>query len=1340
MARRPIPTLPHLTLTQVRLVRLFLLLFVFSVLVLYGVFRSQRFQDAMRRKTERLLEAQIGRKVSIGGFDLALLPFSFLVRDVSIGNDRRSLAGPLFSASEIEIRGIPVITSETIELSKLRVVAPRIVVEVFPDGSTNVDPILRALRGGGGGGKDIQLHEAVIQRASLRFREWKAEIDALLKDAAVTARAGRTLSVTHLVLACRQGSFRLENNETLDFAIGAEVTLAPGRVHLTSLRLKGPRISVEAEGGVDDLKKPVLALVAKVETSGETLGQAFGLGLPLTGPVRLNGALRIGDPGGLRVRAAFDLPASRLAIFPMSGEGTLRLDPKGLLVDVTRASYAGGTLEALVRLGRLDRPPLPVEIAVHGKGIDLEQFFADLGLPGTGMMTRAGLDATLTFGPGGIEHADGEGRLTLTPDPGRVSAVKGRFPIPVAGGGPILVKDGRILFGGMPLATAGGAKIRLDGSLKFGSWAPDLAFDISAGDLAELERVAEDWYPAIQKEPLEPPLKLGGSGRLSARLTRAFSDPRIEGRMDASDFVLRGVRFGETSASFTVDHDVATLAPFAARDGGGSLALEGKIGFGRALHGHYRLDGFAGDFHEWPLERVLAFLDLDLPMSGRATGRLPLDGLTPDIHGRVPLVLADASIWGQKLDWLEGVLAFQDDRVAVEGLRGRLGDAAVEGSGFYRYADRAYRFALDARDVPVGRLAALADVPAGGRLTGTVSGEGILDRPTLAADGHVAAPTYDGKRLARPGRDIELHARADRGVWSLRAEAPEEGVLEVLSPKDPASGGLWRARAEFPSLAPLAPLLGVPEDAAFDGRLSAEASLRPGAPGAGAAGLDGEGVISAAQFTAWGRTLTLRGGTPLKIAAGRVSFERLTLAEAVRPDAPPGMTTSVALAGSAQFIEPRGLDVAVSGSLDASLLRAAVAPLQIAGRITLDARVGGTASSPVVTGRTSLDGVDVVVPDGGPAFESATGSLLFSEGKITINDVSLRYGGGAVSLGGSVLLDGWKVTGLRVSALVSHVKASPFDGFRGTFSGNLLLLGDSLPRAVRGELTFDRALYDRDFSIDLAALLQRKRVATVGANPTILDPVTLDVRLVAPPESIEVRTNVARLKASGELFMRGTWAHPLLFGEIRAEEGGRLTLQGQRYDVLSGRILFSNPIRIDPFFELEARATINRYEVTFGLTGTAARLAPRFSSDPQLSEASIVSLMATGELPSTSVAGGPVGPVPVSSDESVSKAAKELLASLASDAVTSRTKEFFRLDRFQIDPAFSTGTTFDAPRITVGKALGKDFNATVSFVLSSNQQQIITLDYQLSSTAYLQALLDEFGVYSLELRFRQRLR
>ena len=75
----------------------------------------------------------------------------------------------------------------------------------------------------------------------------------------------------------------------------------------------------------------------------------------------------------------------------------------------------------------------------------------------------------------------------------------------------------------------------------------------------------------------------------------------------------------------------------------------------------------------------------------------------------------------------------------------------------------------------------------------------------------------------------------------------------------------------------------------------------------------------------------MRGTTPLKVSGGRVSFERLALAEAVRPEAPSGVPTLVTLSGSAQFVAPRSLDVAANGSVDASLLGPAFAPLKARG-------------------------------------------------------------------------------------------------------------------------------------------------------------------------------------------------------------------------------------------------------------------------------------------------------------------------------------------------------------------------------------------------------------------------
>jgi hypothetical protein len=1322
--------LPQLSLTQVRLFRLFTLLLVFSLLVLYGVFRSTRFQELLRRRTERLLTAKIGRTVTLGGFDLVLVPFSVLVRDVSVANDPRGLPGPMFSAAEIEVRGLPTITSSRIDLTKLRVISPRVVVEAFPDGTTNLTGPLRALSGDAGGGLDVHLQEAVVQRASLRFRDWDAEIDALLQDAAVTATSGRSRTVTYLALACRKGRFKLENNETLEFALGAEITLAPGRVHLTGLRLRGERLKVEASGGVDDLRKPVLALVARAETTGESLSKIFGLGLPLTGGVRMHGTMRFGEPGGFRVAGAFDLPSAAFGPFPMSGEGQIRVDPKGLLVNVTRASYAGGTLEAAIRLERLKNPPLPVRIALRGRGIDFEQFFADLGLKGTGMMGRADLDTSLTFGRGGIEHADGIGRIRVAAGDGGRSAVRGRFALPVSGGGPISVRDGNLLFSGLPFATAGGARIRLDGGLKLGTWEPDLQLDIAADDLAEVERLADNFYPAIQNEPLTPPLKLGGSGRIVARLTRSFGNPRVEGRLAASAFVLRGVPFGTASAEFLVDRNVATFSPFTAQDGDAGLVLTGKLGWGGSLKGAYRLDGLTADFSRWPIERVLAFLDIDLPITGAGSGRLPLDGVTPALSGRIPLVVTDASVWGQKLDRFEGVLAFEKDRIAIENATARLADGTAKASGFFRYADGAYALDLDAHSLPVDRLDAASGLALTGSLSGHVAGSGTVDHPNLDVAARVASAAWGGSPLERAGTEVEVRAKADRGAWTFFLRAPDAAEF-TLAPE--GADGRWRARLDVASLAPFAALMGAPQDAALDGRLVAEATLAAGEKDL--AKWRGEGAVSAARVTAYGRTLELRGSAPLRVADGKVLLERLTLAEAPRPDLPAGTVTAFTISGGAGLTEPHALDVSVSGTFDAALLKPALEGMNAAGRVSVDLKIGGTAAAPALTGRAALDGVDLSNP-GGTAFESITGTLLFSEDRVTLSDLTLRYSGGTVDVGGFVALSGVRPTGIRLSAHVGHVRYSPFDGFRGTFSGDLVLLGDTALRAVRGDLVFDRALYTRDFSLDITSLLARKRDAA-SASPTSFDAVTLDVRLEAPPSSIEVRANVARLKLSGELFVRGTVGRPLLFGEVTAEEGGRLTLQGQHYELVSGKVLFSNPLRIEPFFEIEARGTVNRYQVTFGLTGTPSRLVPRFSSDPQLSEAQIVSLMATGDVPQS--AGAPVGPAPNSSDESVSKAARELLASLATAAVTSRTKDFFRLDRFQIDPTI-TGTSFDAPRVTVGKSLGNNFNATVSFVLSSNQQQIITLDYQLSPAAVIQAKLDETGVYSLELRIRQRLR
>ncbi|HEX7579317.1 MAG TPA: hypothetical protein VF580_04905, partial [Thermoanaerobaculia bacterium] len=497
MVRIPHPHIPHLTLRQVKVVRLYSLLALMSVLVLYAVFRSHRFQELMRRKSEKILTQAAGRAVTIGGFDLSLVPPAFIVRDVAVANDPRGLPGNAFSAAEIEVQGIPRVSSGSVDLPKLRVVGPRLVFEVFPDGTTNFSSLFPKLASPDGSGFDIRLREAVIQKGTYRFRDWRGKLDVLLKDSALIARSELFSRVTRATFLCRSVRFKLDDGEELAFALRTDAVLSPGRVHFSRITIRGRALSVDATGGIEDVKNPVLTLLAKTSFTGETLRKHFGVDLPLDGAVKARASVRIPSGKPFQVRGVFEVPSARFGPFPMSGTGLIRVDRDGLLVDLPGLEYAGGTLEASVHLSRLDHPPVPVQITVKGRNVDFERFFADIDLPSTGLMARADVDTTLTFGPGGIEHANGVGTLLLRPDPGRPSAVKGRHAIPVAGGGPLTVRDGKIVFDSTPLVTAGGVEMTFDGTLAFGSWTPDFRIQIDAVDLKEVERLADNLYPAI---------------------------------------------------------------------------------------------------------------------------------------------------------------------------------------------------------------------------------------------------------------------------------------------------------------------------------------------------------------------------------------------------------------------------------------------------------------------------------------------------------------------------------------------------------------------------------------------------------------------------------------------------------------------------------------------------------------------------------------------------------------------------------------------------------------------------------------------------------------------------
>ena len=231
-----------------------------------------------------------------------------------------------------------------------------------------------------------------------------------------------------------------------------------------------------------------------------------------------------------------------------------------------------------------------------------------------------------------------------------------------------------------------------------------------------------------------------------------------------------------------------------------------------------------------------------------------------------------------------------------------------------------------------------------------------------------------------------------------------------------------------------------------------------------------------------------------------------------------------------------------------------------------------------------------------------------------------------------------------------------------------------------------------------------------------------------------MRNNLARLTASVDLLARGTLADPVLLGQISIDEGGKITLQDVKYEIVSGTISFGNPTRTEPIIDVTATAEVKGYAINaqaVGTLGGRSRVQFNLSSDPPLTNEQIANLLLTGAAPESAGARG--------GESTTASSVVGSLAGLAFRPVTSRVQQLFRLDRFQVDPVLQSapGSSGGAV-ITIGKNLSKDLSVTYSYSAETNAQSVVLVEYQIDANKVLQASKDENNVYSIGVKFRKR--
>jgi len=328
-------------------------------------------------------------------------------------------------------------------------------------------------------------------------------------------------------------------------------------------------------------------------------------------------------------------------------------------------------------------------------------------------------------------------------------------------------------------------------------------------------------------------------------------------------------------------------------------------------------------------------------------------------------------------------------------------------------------------------------------------------------------------------------------------------------------------------------------------------------------------------------------------------------------------------------------------------------------------------------------------------------------------------------------------TSARFQVALRQVTAHYPEGWLSRGDADLVwtIAGDE--QTIRGQALLDRALYLRDVDVGLVPLLQkffRKQRQEVAVADEKLGDVQLNLQVRAPG-TVRIKNNLADLKGTAELTVRGSLAGPILFGRVEAEPGGRLVYADNDYRIERATLTFANPYRIEPLLDLVATTRVSSYDVRLALFGNLERLNATFSSDPPLPDLEVLSLLLSGapgrledELSQLR------GPQQQTTENS---AAEALLLGQAASAITQRVGNLFGFDAFRIEPLSRGGESVSSARVTVGKRISRRVYLTYSYDPSSTGGQRFQVQWEVGSGLSV-LLTQEQNSYAVDVLWEHR--
>jgi translocation and assembly module TamB len=734
-----------------------------------------------------------------------------------------------------------------------------------------------------------------------------------------------------------------------------------------------------------------------------------------------------------------------------------------------------------------------------------------------------------------------------------------------------------------------------------------------------------------------------------------------------------------------------------------------------------------------PLGDLLALAGRSEPVQGLLTGQFHGRGTrrTPQLAGLFDLSQGEA--WGLAFDRFRGQVEWLPDEVSFSNAELRAfstgpanghGPAIITGGFSYRFSSRTVALDLAGAALPLGGIQALqgAKFPLGGQLSFQLRAQGPLTAPVAEGKmrvvdlslGREVLGSFDA-RLNSDGREARIE------VGSAMKEGRVAGAATVtLSGDLPFKGDATVENMNLnPFLAIALHMKGLTGQSRADGRFHLSgALLRPET-------IALEGDLTRLEFGYQNVRLENEGLLEFRTSPRGLRIEQARFR---------GPDSNFEISGAVQFTDSRAVNLRLNGAVNLGLATSLFPQLDARGRAQVNAVLEGTLDRPVITGKAHIENAAVRYGDFPSGLSGVNGDLVFDATRLLFENVAAETGGGKLLLSGTVNYADSPAR-FDVSARTDRVRIRYPEGMSWLAGGTLRFSGTNEAAVLSGHVTVERLVLSEGLDVASMMLAAKEGVAMPAAPSPFLRNLQFNIEAASSADA-RLQWLGAEFESEASLRVRGTWEHPILLGHIHLLSG-ELSFRGTRYQVYRGEINFSNPFRLVPVVNVEATTTIQQYEISLNFSGPADKLTLAYRSDPPLPANDIITLLALGRTGQESeLRSG-------AQSQGATAGASTLLSEAISSQLGGRIERLFGITRFRVDPILAgTATTASeqnaVARVTVEQRLTPELTVTYITNVTSTQQQVIQVEYNVKRNLSIVALRDQNGTFGLDIKRTKR--